>query len=171
MQPLPVKAAPATFEELFHAHYARIARLIWRVSGNNGEAEDLAAEVFIRFHRKPPATHENVEGWLCRTAVHLALDSLRRTERRSKYEEISPPPKAPPDPYSAAEAEGERQRVRAVLAAIKPEQSTLLLLRAEGYTYAEIAEQQNIHPASAGTYIARAEEAFRKEYVTRYGKR
>lgn len=112
-----------------------------------------------------------MEGWLCRTAVHLAFDSLRRSSRRAHYEEISPPPNAPPDPHSAAEVERERTRVRLVLSALKPEQSELLLLRAEGFSYAEIAHLQNLNPASVGTFVSRAEEAFRKEFVNRYGQR
>jgi RNA polymerase sigma-70 factor (ECF subfamily) len=60
--------------------------------------------------------------------------------------------------------------VREVLAAIKPDQSALLVLRSEGYSLAEIGGLLYLNPNSVGTLLVRAEAAFRKEYVNRYGE-
>jgi RNA polymerase sigma-70 factor (ECF subfamily) len=54
--------------------------------------------------------------------------------------------------------------------AIRPEQSSLLVLRSEGHTLAAIAGLLYLNPSSVGTLLARAEAAFRKEYVSRYGE-
>jgi RNA polymerase sigma-70 factor (ECF subfamily) len=45
-----------------------------------------------------------------------------------------------------------------------------LLLRSEDLRYAEIAEVLELNPASVGTLLSRAQSAFRKEYLKRYGK-
>jgi DNA-directed RNA polymerase specialized sigma24 family protein len=60
--------------------------------------------------------------------------------------------------------------VREVLAAIKPDQSALLVLRSEGYSLAEIGGLLYLNPNAVGTLLVRAEAAFRKEYVNRYGE-
>jgi DNA-directed RNA polymerase specialized sigma24 family protein len=60
--------------------------------------------------------------------------------------------------------------VRLVLAALKPEQAALLVLRSEGYSLSEMASILKLNAGSVGTFLARADLAFRKEYVTRYGE-
>jgi RNA polymerase sigma factor (sigma-70 family) len=157
-------------DELFTAHYPGLARAIYRIVGDTATAEELAAEAFWKLHHKPPASDANLAGWLYRTAIRLALDSVKLRRRRAHYETQSPLPCAIPDPeQTAVRREGEA-RVRDVLAAIKPEQAALLVLRNEGHTLAEIAGLLYLSPNSVGTLVARAEESFRKEYVKRYGE-
>ena len=57
-----------------------------------------------------------------------------------------------------------------VLASLAPRHAELLLLRADGLSYREVAEALEQNPASIGTLLIRAQEAFRKEYVNRYGQ-
>jgi len=47
----------------------------------------------------------------------------------------------------------------------------MLVLRSEGYKLDEIAGLLSLNPNSVGTLLARADAAFRKEYVSRYGER
>jgi RNA polymerase sigma-70 factor (ECF subfamily) len=60
-------------------------------------------------------------------------------------------------------------RVRTVLAALKPRDSQLLLLRAEGLAYRELAQALGIQPGSVGTLLARAEAQFERKFRLRYG--
>jgi DNA-directed RNA polymerase specialized sigma24 family protein len=99
--------------------------------------------------------------------MHLAFDDLRR---KRTEERLRPVAIKRGDSRADVEIADERRRVRAVLAAIRSDQSDLLLLRAEGYSYAEIASITGVNAASVGTYLARAEQEFRKEYVNRYGE-
>jgi len=48
-------------------------------------------------------------------------------------------------------------------------EGALLLLRSEGLSYAEVAAAVQVNPTSVGTLVSRAQQAFRKEYVKRYG--
>jgi DNA-binding CsgD family transcriptional regulator len=57
-----------------------------------------------------------------------------------------------------------------VLAALNPAQAALLVLRSEGYSLAELASILSLNPNSVGTFLARADKAFRKEYIARYGE-
>ena len=57
----------------------------------------------------------------------------------------------------------------AVLAAIKPVQARLLVLRSQGFSYKEIADCLGAKPGSIGTALLRAENEFRKVYIRLYG--
>lgn len=159
-----------TFDAFFAANYAGLARLLYRVVGDTGWAEDLAAEAFWKLHRNPPKSNHNLEGWLYRTGLRLALDDLKKRKRRERYEAQAPIRKAL-TPEEAAEQMQQQVRVRRVLASLRKERAALLLLRSEGYTLAEIAVILSLNPNSVGTLLARADTAFRKEYVKRYGER
>jgi DNA-binding CsgD family transcriptional regulator len=56
-----------------------------------------------------------------------------------------------------------------VLALLKPREAQLLLLRASGLAYRELAEATGIHPNSVGTLLARAEAEFERKFRARYG--
>ena len=168
-------ASPTTlttfdFEATFRSDYPRVARAINRILGDPSRAEDLAVEAFWRLWRTPRAQGENSGGWLYRTAVRLAIDELRRRARRARYEPLltlfSPSPRTPADLFSTDE---QQTQVRSVLAAMRPSQAELLLLRSEGLPYDELAAVLSLNPASVGTLLSRAKAAFRKEYVKRYG--
>ena len=168
---VPVAASEerVEFDALFAAYYARLARVVYRVTGDTGRAEEIAAEAFWRLHRNPPRERTNVEGWLYRTGLRLALDQLKKDRRRARYEVLAIF-KPAPRPDRELEQKQEAEKVRRTLAALKIEQVGLLLLRADGFSYAEIAAKLNLNAASVGTMLARAEAAFRKEWVKRYGE-
>ena len=46
----------------------------------------------------------------------------------------------------------------------------MLLLRSEDLSYEELAGALDLNPASVGTLLSRAQEAFRKEYIKKYGE-
>jgi RNA polymerase sigma-70 factor (ECF subfamily) len=164
------KEASRDFNILFNTGYRRLARLLYRVTGDIGRAEEVACEAFWRLHAKPPAAKTNIEGWLYRTGLRLALDQLKRDRRRARYETLGAVFGFAASPHQALEQIEERTRVRRVLSALKADQVALILLRAEGLSYAELAAALHLHLGSVGTLLARAEEAFRKEYVHRYGQ-
>ena len=169
-----VSASPETansFDALFAANYVSLTRLIYRVVGDTGWAEDLAADTFWKLHRNPPKSDQNLSGWLYRTGLRLALDELKKRKRRARYESMAPAQNLVQTPEEAAEQIEQQTRVRRVLSALKPEQASLLVMRSEGYSLAEMASTLSINPNSVGTFLARADAAFRKEYVKRYGER
>ena len=77
------------FDLLFQAQYRRLARLLYRVTGDIGRSEEVAADAFWRLHRKLPALQSNLEGWLYRTGLRLALDQLKKDKRRARYEALA----------------------------------------------------------------------------------
>ena len=167
---VPTAVAAFDFDTIFRAEYSHIARVIARVVQDPARAEELAAEAFWKLSRTPSAQGANSSGWLYRAATRLALDELRKQLRRKKYEGLFSPGHATRTPEEHHQQAEEQDRVRLVLARLKKAQGQLLILRSHGLTYDEIAQALDINPTSIGTLLRRAEEAFRKEYVRRYGQ-
>jgi RNA polymerase sigma-70 factor (ECF subfamily) len=165
----PVERAAFDFDAVFRAEYGRVARQAARVIRDPSRAEDLAVEAFWRLWNTPRAHGPLAAAWLSRIVTRLALDELRRRARRSRQEgflRFFGSPRQPDDLFSSAE---ERGRVRMVLATMPRRQAEMLLLRSDSYSYEELASALSLNPASVGTLLARAREAFRKEYFKRYG--
>src|SRR5687767_1641296 len=141
------------FDALFAAFYRRLARLLFRITGDTHRAEELAAEAFWRLHKRPPAHHANLEGWLYRTGVRLALDQLKRDARRARYESLARILPISPPPDQTLLQSDERRRVRTVLGSLPRREAELLVLHSDGLTQAEIAAALNRHAPSVGTVL------------------
>jgi len=158
----------AAFEALFTSEYARVVRIANRVLADTHEAEDVAQEVFIDFHRLHSATADYAPAWLHRAAAHTALNRLRGSRRRQKREvaHVLREGDRTLDPQHQAEVEEDRRLVRAALARLAPKPAAVLVLRASGLSYAEVAQALGVGIGQVGTLLRRAEAALRKE-VTR----
>ena len=158
-------------DAIFRAHYERIVRVIGRVIHDQARAEELAVEIFLKWWRNPQAHGVHAEGLLYRSAVREALDELRRQTRRSRFERlfsfVRASPKTPEHLYAVS---AEQHRVRSVLGALSRRHAGLLVLWSQGFSYQEIAVSLNVNPDYVGSLVKRAQEAFRKEYLKRYGK-
>jgi RNA polymerase sigma-70 factor (ECF subfamily) len=163
--------ARSDIEAIFRAQYGRIARVIASVIRDPARAEELAVEVFLKWSRTPKAQGENVEGWLYRTAVRVGQNELRRQIRRSRYESLFEFVRGTPTPEELLVVRQEQQRVDLVLSVLEPRQTELLVLRSHGFSYDELASTLDLNPRSVGTFLSRAQQAFRKEYIQRYEKR
>src|SRR5690349_20461873 len=80
------KAPTEPFERLFLAEYGKVVAVAHRVLADRAEAEDVAQEVFLDFHRKQRPTATYASGWLYRAAVHTALNRIRSRRRRQRRE-------------------------------------------------------------------------------------
>ena len=158
-------------DALFREHYSGIARMVGRIVGDRGRAEEIAVDVFLKWRRHPGAHGEHAEGWLYRTAARQALDDWRRSERWSRIARalasVWPTPRTPDQLH---EEETERQQVRAVLAMLKQRDAELLLLWTEDLTYEQMAAAIGVKPSSIGSLLRRAQAAFRIAYEETHGQ-
>jgi RNA polymerase sigma-70 factor (ECF subfamily) len=158
-----------SLDAIFHAHYERIAHMIGRVIQDQARAEELAVEVFLKWWRHSQ-TQELPEGWLYRTAIREALDELRRQTRRTRFERLFGFGRvAPVTPEHLYAVTAERQNVRTVLGTLPRRDAEVLLLRSQGLSYREVSAALQVNPSSVGSLVGRAQNAFRKEYLKRYG--
>jgi RNA polymerase sigma factor (sigma-70 family) len=157
-----------SFEALFRAEYARVAGIANRVLMDQHEAEDVAQEVFVDFHRLHSASAQYAPAWLHRAAAHAALNRLRGSRRRQKREVTQAAEESDRvlDPQKLFEVSEDRRQVREALARLAPKPAAVLVLRASGLSYAEVAQALGVGIGQVGTLLRRAEAALRKE-VTR----
>lgn len=168
--------ASQTFDELFLSTYPRLVAILRRMLGDSGRAEELASEAFLKLHatKLPPSAKANVPGWLYRTAMNLGIDDLRARVRHYRVMQQAgslSDASATEDGLQTLLRTERQQRVRCVLAKLKPESAQILLLRASGYSYKELAQHLELAPASVGTKLMRAEAAFEKEYLELFGSK
>ena len=163
-----VRPDDESFEALFTAEYARVARIANRVLADPQEAEDVAQEVFIDFHRLHSASAQYAPAWLHRAAAHAALNRLRGARRRQRRElaQAAGESDQTADPQKLLEVNEDRRQVRQALARLAPRPAAVLVLRASGLSYAEVAQALGVGIGQVGTLLRRAEAALRKE-VTR----
>ena len=167
----------SAFEALFLDHYSRVVAVLVRLVGERPRAEELANDVFWRAYRQHDLVNSkgNVGGWLYRTATNLGIDALRAAGRRRHYEDAAGRARiecgaAAADPLGDLLRAERQQRVRAVLARLKPGQAQILVLRASGLSYQELAEALGVKRGSVGTMLIRAEAEFQRCYLRLHGK-
>jgi RNA polymerase sigma-70 factor, ECF subfamily len=158
-------------ERIFRIHYARLARVIAKVIRDPARAEELAVEVCLKWSVSRKGESDSAERWLYRAAVQTSLNELRHQMRQSRYERLVSFVRGTPTPEEILMSRQQQERVRLLLTAIEPRQAELLVLRSQGFSYEELAATLNLNPGSIGTLLSRAQHAFRKEYVRRYGTR
>src|SRR6266581_8862709 len=163
-----VNTDEAAFEALFTAEYARVVGIANRVLADPNEAEDVAQEVFIDFHRLHSATAQYARAWLHRAAAHAALNRLRGARRRQRREvaQAGDESSQSVDPQKQVEVNEDRRRVRQALARMAPKPAAVLVLRASGLSYAEVAQALGVGTGQVGTLLRRAESALRKEVTS-----
>src|SRR5438067_13301958 len=116
------KSDDEAFEALFTAEYARVVGIANRVLADPHEAEDVAQEVFIDFHRLHSATAQYAPAWLHRAAAHASLNRLRGARRRLNREEAQALEEGERmlDPEKQVEVDEDRRQVRAALGRLSP---------------------------------------------------
>ena len=155
------------FEALFTSEYRRVVGIANRVLADPHEAEDVAQEVFVDFHRLHSASAQYAPAWLHRAAAHASLNRLRGARRRLKREVAQAVEEGDRtvDPQKQLEVDEDRRLVRAALGRLAPKPAAALAMRASGLSYAEVAQALGVGIGQVGTLLRRAEAALRKEVI------
>lgn len=168
-----------TVVQLYEQFRRPIHSYIYRLLGNQDDADDVTQEVFIRAFSAWDSLYdrENLSAWLYRIATNLCVDLLRRRKRiawwplgrRSKDETVESGVDEdagvlPPDSGGIPEI-AEREHIRLALARMPEEYAVVLVLSAaQGVPYQEIAAIVGISPNAAATRISRAKKMFVEQY-------
>ena len=161
----------AALDVIYKAYRSRIYSFLLRFLGDPELAADVAQEAFTKTYKTlPTLTRDHkVLPWLYRIAGNTAIDHIRK-RRRVTWVRMTDVTRTPDEPGTAGHEGdvGEREHVQATLRKLPPENAMALLLHAvEGYSYNEIAEIQGCTMTAVRSRIARAREAFRREYATK----
>ena len=158
------------FVELYDAHFARVYRYMDRVSGDPDLAADIAQETFIKLYQRG-SIPDTPGAWLVTVAMNLFRNAHATQARRRHLLNVVPDAAMFADraveTAPSAETRSLETRVRRALERMPERDRHMLLLRAEGYSYREIAAALQIQETSVGTLLARAKRAFRDNYEAR----
>lgn len=157
----------AAFVALFDARYDRLCRVVARLGAEPELAADVVQEAFIRLYQRR-SLPDSPEGWLISVALNLFRNAMttrsRRRERLTLERGLAAHSDAALAPDTAVSVAETRRRVRAAIDRLPARERELLLLRAAGYAYRDIAAALELKEGSIGTLLARARLAFRRIY-------
>ncbi len=156
----------ARFTALFDVHFRRLYTSVHRISGESDLAADIAQDAFIRLYRRGTMP-DAPEAWLISVALNLLRNAKSTRSRRLRLltrEHVADDPSPSLSLVEAADAEEARRRVRATMDRLPERDRQLLVLRADGYSYRDIAAALQVNEASVGVLLARARRAFTAHY-------
>jgi RNA polymerase sigma factor (sigma-70 family) len=161
----PPQASLSAFERFFREQYPVVVRIALGVTGDAQAAQDVAQDVFISaFQRFPePGESDHACAWVRVAAAHTALNAIRGERRRDQRQQLAGAGVPPAGPEETVLDEESRTEVRRALRRLPRRAATVLVLRHNGLSYAEVAEAMNVKVGQVGTMLRRAESALRKE--------
>jgi RNA polymerase sigma-70 factor (ECF subfamily) len=149
-----LSGAEADVELLFRRHWPRAYRAAFMIVQDHAAAEDVAQEAFLaairrldRFDRRRPFAP-----WLGAIVANRAIDLVRARNARREITEpdIEPSTQSPPPPGRYSED------VLAALAALSPEQRTVVVMRfVLEYTPGEIARALKLPRGTVNSRLRR----------------
>lgn len=161
---VPMRAVD--FQTTYRELYPALHRFALRLSGDPDVADDVVQEAFTRLLEQNLPSDE-ARPWLYVVVTNLHRDQIRSHERRGRLLAARPPlPGGPEAPDLAVERAERVVSVRRALEELSERDSRMLLMREEGFRYAEIAEVLGVRPTSVGALVARALKRFARAYGT-----
>jgi RNA polymerase sigma-70 factor (ECF subfamily) len=147
------------FAQIVQRYASFVYATCLRITADPARSEDLSQETFFRLMRRPHEVHQNLGGWLHRTATHLALDSLR-SESARKRREIAYTRPCQRDASTWAELSPCVDQAISEL----PEELRALMVRhfLLGHTQAQLAEETGLSPATISRRMHQGLEELRR---------
>jgi RNA polymerase sigma-70 factor (ECF subfamily) len=160
---------PVDYEQLYHAHRARVLRLCHLLLGDADEAQDVSQEVFLKFHRAVVAEQgvTNWGGWLSAVAVNACRDRRRarwwRWWRTSEEFIDDHHAGGAPTPEQSALSEETRRRIWHAVSALPGRQREVFALRhLEGWSTEEVADALQLSTGTVKRHLFRAVQHMRR---------
>lgn len=155
---------PQAFRELFRTYGPRVKALLMRLGADAEIAEDITQETLLTVWRKAnlfSAEKGSLSTWVHTIARNLWIDRMRREAIWENLpDEIELIPSGAEEPEIALTREQERNRLRAALANLPPEQKEVIRLAyIDGLSQSQIAERLRL---PLGTVKSRLRLAFAK---------
>lgn len=146
------------FKDFFEDERARLGRALYLVTGDVGEADDLAQEAFVRVFERwdKVAMLDSPTGYLYRTALNLHRSRFRR--RMTSARHASTPASA--DPMGRIEDRDEI--VRLIVRLPRSQRQALVLVEWAGLTSEEAGHVMGIDGSTVRVHLTRAKVTLRE---------
>jgi len=168
-----VRAAGAeALAEVLHAHRPLICGLARRISGHDGEAEDVIQEALVAVATSMGRFRGEckLSTWIASITVRTAMRHAQRRRRRETLmapletgDEVPPARGAGDDPSETVEARDFRAHVFACIDRLVPEQRAIVCLRhLEGMALQEVAQALSLPLGTVKSRLHHARQALRQ---------
>lgn len=164
------------FDALIETRWARLVRIAARIVGDEEDARDVAQQACLRLwqtlDRFRPG--EDLDGWIYRMVVNLALDSLRRRRVRPEGRSAGCAADLPlVDPAVGPETAmlaGELERaLREITDDLPPRQRAVFVLtRVEGLAAPQVAEALGVTPSTVRNTLFQVRAVIARRLRERY---
>jgi RNA polymerase sigma-70 factor (ECF subfamily) len=163
----------ASFAILLEKHRLPVIHFLYRMVQNQGVAEELAQEVFLRVYRSRESYEPTAKftTWLFRIATHLALNSLRdgkhrRSEERLDDDSGDAPVRQVSDQRPSVEQrmlhQARMEEIRRAVAMLPEKQRAAVLMhKYQEMEYSQIAKVLNCSESAIKSLLFRAYETLR----------
>ena len=140
--------------EIYDSWSALVFSIAARVTGDRAAAEDITQEVFVRLWERPQAYDPGrgtLRAWLCVVGRSRALDWIRRSQTRSRYQTAAAAiAETPSEVDDGLMLQTEIKAVREAVQALPEHQrSAVLLAFYHQRTYREVARELDIPEGTA----------------------
>lgn len=138
-------------EELYNTYRTDLYRYLCHLNHDPAEAEDLLSETFLRALRRLHTYREDcvVKTWLFGIAHNVWLESLRKRRPTVSADDLLETYLTDDTLPDHTDTRLQWQRVQALLQQKDDRARRVVQLRAQGYSYAEIAARLGISESSA----------------------
>ena len=140
---------------LFEEHGAALYRFALGVLRRREDAEDVVQDTFVKLldHVRGGGDATNLRAWLFTVAANGCRDRMRR---RWRWIPWTPEHDLGVGPPTLHDEDGRGAAARNALVRLAPRDRLLVALRAQGFSYREIATAARVRPVSVGRLLARA---------------
>jgi len=167
-QPQPIR--PEVLSSIYTAHYQHVLRVCRRFFRRPEDAEDAAAEVFLKLYRVLHQRDERLpfRPWVSQVAGRHCIDRLRqrKCEKSSSLEDIDPAgiaDRSTPSPLSQILRRDQQRQVREQLTRLPEKYKVpLVLLYYKRMSYSEIARTLDTRLPAVRMMIFRAKDYLRR---------
>jgi RNA polymerase sigma-70 factor, ECF subfamily len=165
---------PEVLSSIYTAHYHHVLQVCRRFFRQPEDAEDAAAEVFLKLHTVLPKkdSEHPFRPWVCQVAGRHCIDKLRR-RKREKYSSVDGndlsvvPDRVTPSPLTEVLRNEEKRKVREQLSLLPDYYRVPLVLRYyKRMSYSEIAQTLNRRVPAVKTIIYRAKCRLRRNLMS-----
>lgn len=148
---------------LFREYHESLVRMLMRRTGDRDRAEEIAQETFARAVVAPP---RNPRPWLFAVALNLVREEGRRRVRQDRRLVLYKAEQdgASESPADVMDRHGRIESVRAALDTLSERDRDALLLKAEGFSYDDIAATLGLARGAVGTTLSRARRRLVEAY-------
>jgi RNA polymerase sigma-70 factor, ECF subfamily len=166
-------SCPEVLSTIYTAHYHHVLQVCRRFFRQPEDAEDAAAEVFLKLHTVLPKkdSEHPFRPWVCQVAGRHCIDKLRR-RKREKYSSVDGndlcvmPDRVSLSPLAEVLRNEEKRKVREQLSLLPDYYRVPLVLRYyKRMSYSEIAHTLNRRVPAVKTIIYRAKCRLRRNLL------